>query len=310
MPKIIYEYKNFRSDTQAIIDQADMLCRQYQQQGYELTLRQLFYQFVSRGWIPNTDKSYKRLGSIVNDARLAGQIDWMHISDRTRHLRRFSGWDSPSQIIEASASQFTRSYWDVSGQVHRPEVWVEKDALVDVVARACNDRQVPYFSCRGYVSQSEMWRAGQRIKRHFDAGYVPVVFHLGDHDPSGIDMTRDITERLETFAGRPVDVRRIALTMSQINQYNPPPNPAKITDSRASGYIDEFGYQSWELDALEPSVIVDLIKTHVETTIDFPLDWDDAVQEDQGTRDRMTDVATRWDEIYSRWNEIEDLLDS
>lgn len=110
MPKIAYEYRSFRSDTQAIIDQAELLCRQYQQQGYELTLRQLFYQFVSRGWVPNTDKSYKRLGSIVNDARLAGEIDWYHISDRTRFLRSPGSWESPSQIIDASASQFTRNY--------------------------------------------------------------------------------------------------------------------------------------------------------------------------------------------------------
>lgn len=310
MPKIVYEHKSFRADTQAIIDQAELLCRQYQAQGYELTLRQLFYQFVSRAWLPNNDKSYKRLGSIINDARLAGQIDWYHINDRTRHLRSFSGWDTPSQIIEASASQFKRSYWEVSGQLHRPEVWVEKDALVDVVSRACDTRQVPYFSCRGYVSQSEMWRAGRRLRDHVRNGFTPVIFHLGDHDPSGIDMTRDITERLELFAGYDIDVRRIALTMAQIQQYSPPPNPAKITDSRATGYIDEFGYQSWELDALEPSVIVDLIRTNVEATVDFPDDWDDALQEDMDTRDRMKDVADRWDDISDRWSEIEDLLDS
>lgn len=148
------------------------------------------------------------------------------------------------------------------------------------------------------------------MRQHFRAGHTPVIFHLGDHDPSGIDMTRDITERLEMFAGQPVDVRRIALTMNQINQYNPPPNPAKITDSRVTAYIDRFGNQSWELDALEPGVIVDLVRSHVETTVDFPDDWDDAVQQDLDTRSRMTDVADRWDEIYSRWSEIEDLLDN
>ena len=84
-----------------------------------------------------------------------------------------------------------------------------------------------------------------------------MIIHLGDHDPSGIDMTRDIQERLQMF-GADVYVKRVALTMNQIGTYNPPPNPAKITDSRASKYIDEYGNESWELDALEPQVITDL----------------------------------------------------
>lgn len=310
MPYIAYTNKRFSTESRALIDLADSICRQYQAQGYELTLRQLFYQMVSRNHIENTDKSYKRLGSIINDARLAGEIDWNHINDRTRHQRRVSSWDSPSSIIEASASQFKRDLWETSGQPILPFVWVEKDALIDVVARACNPLHVPHFSCRGYVSQSEMWRSGQRMKSLLRAGIEPVVFHLGDHDPSGIDMTRDITERLELFAGHPIEVNRIALTMAQINQYQPPPNPAKITDSRALAYINEFGTQSWELDALEPSVIVDLITKHVQTCITDQQAWDDVSDEDRSTRDRMTDVADRWDEIYHRWSEIENLLDS
>lgn len=88
-----------------------------------------------------------------------------------------------------------------------------------------------------------------------------IAVSLG-HDPSGIDMTRDIQERLQMF-GADVYVKRVALTMNQIGTYNPPPNPAKITDSRASKYIDEYGNESWELDALEPQVITDLITNEV-----------------------------------------------
>lgn len=310
MPYITYIRKRFSSDSQALIDLADQICRQYQAQGYELTLRQLYYQMVSRNHIPNTDKSYKRLGSIINDARLAGEIDWDHINDRTRHERRVSSWDSPSQIIDASASQFKRDLWQTSGQPMQPFVWVEKDALIDVVARACNPLHVPHFSCRGYVSQSEMWRSGRRMADLIEAGIEPVVFHLGDHDPSGIDMTRDITERLGLFAGQSVEVNRIALTMTQINQYQPPPNPAKVSDSRALAYIDQYGTQSWELDALEPSVIVDLITRHVKTCIADQQAWDEVIDEDRSTRARMGDVAERWNEIYHRWSDIEDLLDS
>lgn len=141
-------------------------------------------------------------------------------------------------------------------------MWVEKDALVDVVGQACEPLDVPFFSCRGYTSQSEMWAAAQRFIRQGDRDQR-IIIHLGDHDPSGIDMTRDIQERLDMF-GADVIVKRVALTMEQINTYNPPPNPAKITDSRCGKYIAEFGDESWELDALEPKVITDLIKEQVK----------------------------------------------
>lgn len=308
MPNIAYESKNFRADTLLIIDQAREICEDYEAQGYELTLRQLYYQFVSRALIPNNDKSYKRLGSIINDARLAGLLDWDHISDRTRSLRQTNTWVSPSSIISASASQFKRDLWQVSGQTYRPEVWVEKDALVDVVARASEPLFTPYFSCRGYVSQSEMWRAGRRMRRHVLNGFEPVVFHLGDHDPSGIDMSRDISDRLSLFAGTEIRVKRIALTMTQIRQYSPPPNPAKLTDSRGSDYITRFGSQSWELDALEPQVLVDLITSHVEGEITDRVAWDGVLADDADTRLRMQDVGDRWDDISDRWPDIEQLL--
>lgn len=310
MPLICYVPKSFQAETLTIIDQAVDICEHYAAMGYELTLRQLYYQFVARDLLPNSDRSYKRLGSIVNDARLAGLIDWDHLTDRTRTTRRVTTWHNPSDIIDASASQFRRDLWNVSNQDTRPRVLIEKDALVDIASRAANRWQVPYLSCRGYLSQSEMWSMAQAVKRQYDAGLEPVILHLGDHDPSGIDMTRDIEDRLQLFVGAPIEVNRIALNMDQIQQYNPPRNPAKLTDSRSTDYIRNFGHSSWELDALEPQMLVDLISDHIEDLITDRDAWDDAVDHDRDTRDRMQDVAQRWDDIYDRWGEIEYLLDS
>lgn len=145
-------------------------------------------------------------------------------------------------------------------QEHRIEVWVEKDALLGILGSVCHDLDVDYFSCRGYNFQSEMWGAAMRLRQYLDDGQTPVVIHLGDHDPSGVDMTRDIEDRLRLFTGGGVELRRIALTMEQVHQYDPPPNPAKITDSRAEGYIKEYGNDSWELDALDPGMLADLIR--------------------------------------------------
>jgi hypothetical protein len=279
--KIAYRETNFRDDSLSIIAQANAICADYQAQGYDLTLRQLYYQFVARDLIPNAQKEYKRLGSIVNDARLAGLMDWDYIVDRTRNLRSLAHWDSPSDIVEAVARQYREDKW--SGQPYRVEVWIEKDALVGVLERICNELDVPYFSCRGYTSQSEVWAAAQRLLAYRQVDQDIVILHLGDHDPSGIDMTRDITDRLAMF-------------MDQVEQYRPPPNPAKITDSRAAGYIAEYGGQSWELDALEPTVLSGLIRDAVNSYLRHD-DWSAAAAAEAEQRATLAAVSRRWTEV-------------
>lgn len=266
MPKIAYKNFRFQKRSMQMIEKANSIIDEYRKQGFDLTLRQLYYQFVARGILENTQKQYKVLGSLINDARLAGLIDWFSIVDRTRFLRGLSHWDNPGQIVESCASQFNVDKW--STQKYRPEVWIEKDALAGVFEGVCNALDVPLFSCRGYTSQSEMWSASQRLLRHIRAGQTPVILHFGDHDPSGKDMSRDITDRLEMFTSSELDFTRLALTMKQVRKYDPPPNPAKITDSRASAYIRQFGNHSWELDALEPSVLAALVRKSVNALID------------------------------------------
>lgn len=259
MPKIQYKEIRFRQTSLDLIRLVNEVINDYKAQGYELTLRQVYYQLVARGYIPNNERSYKNIGNLINDGRLAGLIDWYAITDRTRNLRGNSHWDTPSEVIASAKYSYLVDKWE--GQPNYVEVWVEKDALVDVVGQACRPLDVPYFSCRGYTSQSEMWMAAQRFLRQ-DNREQRIIIHLGDHDPSGIDMTRDIQERLDMF-GADVFVKRVALTMEQIDFYSPPPNPAKITDSRCEKYIAQYGHESWELDALEPKVITDLIKEQV-----------------------------------------------
>ena len=259
MPKIQYKEIKFQKKSLDLIELVNQVVDEYSAQGYELTLRQAYYQLVARGYIPNNERSYKNIGNLINDGRLAGLIDWHSITDRTRNLRGNGHWSNPASVIASARYSYLLDKW--AGQPNYVEVWVEKDALVDIVGQACEPLDTPYFSCRGYTSQSEMWSAAQRFIRQKNRE-KRIIIHLGDHDPSGIDMTRDIQERLEMF-GADVYVKRVALTMNQIQTYNPPPNPAKITDSRASKYIDQFGDESWELDALEPKVITDLIKKQV-----------------------------------------------
>ena len=294
MPVICYRKKNFGADRLDKIEKVNAIVNEYMEKGFELTLRMVYYQMVARGFIPNNMREYKNLGDVVNDGRLAGLIDWTAIVDLTRELNDLSHWESPSSIIDAVSKQYRIDKW--SDQEHRIEVWAEKDAVKGVILPACQRLDIPFFSCRGYTSQSEMWEAAMRLRRHIDNGQQPLILHLGDHDPSGKDMTRDITDRLAEFAGREIEINRLALNMDQIRQYNPPPNPAKITDSRATAYIAEFGQESWELDALTPEVMAALIETAVMAVRDEEK-WDAAVAEENEQREQLVKVSAKWNEI-------------
>jgi hypothetical protein len=272
MPKIKYLDLKIRTSGRVLIEQVNGIIDEYNAAGYSLTLRQVYYQLVARGVIPNNERSYKNIGELVSNGRLAGLIDWYAIEDRTRYIRSLPHWNEPAEIIARAASQYRIDLWETQPQY--VEVWVEKDALIDIIEQTAQKYDVPCFSCRGYTSQSEMWSAARRIMRESRRGERPcTIIHLGDHDPSGIDMTRDIRERLALFGAKDCEmsVNRIALNIDQINRYNPPPNPAKFTDTRAKKYIQEFGETSWELDALEPRKLDELVRRTIEQYIDADL---------------------------------------
>lgn len=294
MPRICYIEKNFSKGSLETIEQANRIITSYQAQGLSLTLRQLYYRFVAGALIPNKQSEYKRLGSIINDGRLAGLIDWDAIEDRGRNLQTVPSWSDPGGIIEAAARSYAIDLWQ--DQDNRVEVWVEKEALIGVVGGAAKALACPSFACKGYTSQSEMWRAGMRFKAMANDGQTPVVIHLGDHDPSGIDMTRDIAERLALFAGFEVEVRRVALNMDQVKKYSPPPNPAKLTDSRVEGYIEKFGKESWELDALEPSVLRDLIQDTIREYMD-EVKYEAMRLRQEQERWTLKTAATAWEAV-------------
>lgn len=306
MPKICYlaNRKRFTAASQQIIERANTIIAEYSGQGLRLTLRQLYYQFVSRDWLPNRSESYNRLGNIITDGRMDGQIDWNAIEDRTRSLDKNSHWDNPDDIISAVARSYQLNKW--IGQEYQPEVWIEKEALSGVFERPCRELDVPFFACRGYTSVSAMWEAAERLLDYRVEGREPVILHFGDHDPSGIDMTRDIQDRLSTFMrGMGPDVRRIALNMDQIDQYEPPPNPAKVTDSRFESYQVQFGDESWELDALEPATLNELIRSHVLEYRDEET-WDARCQLEDEQKAQLQKASDNWSAVSEFLDTVED----
>lgn len=266
-----------KEDTLKVVGAINQIVDEYEAQGLKLTLRQLYYQFVARGWLPNSQENYNRMGRILSDGRMAGLISWTAIEDRNRELKGVTTYEHPKQVMKAAIASYRIDMW--ANQPWRPEVWVEKAALEGVIAGMCNKLRVDFFAQRGYNSMSAQWEAGQRFAKYVRDGQRPIVFHLGDHDPSGLDMTEDNRKRLELFCGVPVTIVRLALNRDQINQYKPPPNPAKETDSRFAAYREEHGESSWELDALDPALIQRLISNAVEKVRDEEK-WEEAMEQE------------------------------
>ncbi len=291
--KQAFRSKAFRYESEKRIEQANEILDEYDQ---KLTARQLYYQFVSRGIIPNTPTSYKNLTSLLTDARYAGLLDWDKIEDRGREPDKQPQFDDLEDLMEAAFSSYRLPRW--LGQKSYVELWVEKQALAGVLAPIARRHHVTLMVNKGYSSASAMYESAQRFRDNCvddmaslvkaeDAVFAraedvcsqdacaddaysreevlaqmktifgffkrqPLLFYLGDHDPSGEDMVRDITDRLREFRVWPIEVVKLGLTMAQVKTFNPPPNPAKITDSRAKAYIEKFGEYSWEVDALPP----------------------------------------------------------
>lgn len=289
---------NFRPESRERIVQLRDIVDEYQQQGLRLTARQLYYQCVSRDIVPNTPAEYKKLTALLTDARYAGMIDWSAIEDRGREPNTPSEWNTPADLVESALRAYRLPRW--KGQDTYVELWVEKQALAGVLAPIAREFHATLMVNKGYSSASAMKESADRLRERtlseddrsaldetrsiygIDSGNYedqcvelgdgmetsPVVLYLGDHDPSGEDMVRDIKTRLEEFGVLNLTVEKIGLTIAQVKQYNPPPNPAKITYPRAADYIAKFGAKSWEVDALPPNVLTRLIRAAFAKHID------------------------------------------
>ncbi len=292
--------KDFGLEALTMIRQINAILADYARQGYDLSLRQLYYQLVSKNIIENTERSYKNLGNLVSDARLAGLIDWDMIKDRGREMVKNPHWGTTADFIESVAPQYRFDLWE--DQENYVEVMVEKQALEGVLTPVCRSLDVPFTSNKGYSSSSAIYEASKRFLARARGGKDLHVIYLGDHDPSGIDMSRDVEDRLNLFIGGSlgtrgdrsgyIEMHRVALNMNQVRELNPPENPAKITDSRASSYIERFGRSSWELDAIEPRRLADLVTRAVTGLMEVSLFQKNLKKMEKGRNDLLKFAKT------------------
>lgn len=298
MAKIKYKSQRFQKKTLAVIDQANEIIEFYMSKGYTLTVRQLHYQMVVRNWRENTENTYRNLSQIISDARYAGLVDWNGIEDRGRPVHRQAHWDNPGDILRSAATSFNVDKW--TGQAYQPEVWIEKEALIGVIEPTCKKWDVSYFACKGYASTSCAYDAAQRLKGYSELYRYPIILYLGDFDPSGEDMSRDLIERMNMF-GVDVELHRLALNTEQIKRYNPPPQMVKDSDARSKKFIEKNGGSCWELDALGPDIIVELIDKSIKDRID-PGPWNAQVQREREGQELLKHSASDYfSNLSEKW---------
>jgi len=301
MAKEQYEQRRFAAKTAKVIEQANEIMDEY---GGEMTLRQLHYQFVARDLHENTMQNYKKLGDILRNARMAGLVDWDLMQDRTRSTVGWSGgYRDAGQAAAYLQYRYKEDLW--AGQSVLVEIWLEKDALSDVISDPASEYRLDYFATKGYPSISELKRSADKFKRATARGKKVIILYFSDHDPEGLHMPQQVGEALREF-GADVEIRRMGLTMDQINEFRPPPSFAKAKSSRIDAYIEATGTdQAWELDALKPSVIQNLIRAEVEPMIDYDA-WNAVKESEEYQKTLLVKLGDRWDEVQEFLEEDDD----
>jgi hypothetical protein len=276
--------------TKETLETARGIVDDYEAQGLILSLRQLYYRLVAADIIPNKVSEYKRLGNIIRRGRLAGLIDWDMIEDRNRRIVENSHWLSPASILRSAAESYRIDKWE--RQDYRILVMVEKDARSGVLEPVCRRLDVPLTATKGYSSASHLYGIAKDIEIYGMSGQGVIILYFGDHDPSGLDMDRDVFSRLDQLSNmeHEIEFSRMALTMDQIDEYAPPPNPAKESDSRAADYIVKYGAVSWELDALDPAVLAAVVEDEIREYLDEDR-WMSDIRKEERAKAKIQKIA-------------------
>jgi len=267
--------------------------------GMKLTLRQIFYRLVANHGYPNTKSSYRQLSGQLVKARKLKDIDETKMEDRSRRfIGKDYGWECLDDFVSKRFEWFfdsplyhARKMW--TSQPEFVMIWLEKDALSSVVSIVAKRFNVITCPSRGYSSYTYLKEALQKLPED----KAITILHLADHDPSGIDMTRDLAKRTAEYSEKEVTIERVALNYEQTQHYGLPPNPFKRADPRSGPYFTKFGRHCWELDAIEPTELQRLVTQAIEKHIDF----------EQWTR-IQTQEEQENEELETMFSSIKDLL--
>jgi hypothetical protein len=267
---------------------------------WPLTLRQVYYQLVSRGLIENRVSDYNMLSKLVKWMRIDERLPWSCLEDRVRSVSEKRGFENIGEFITEELEYMFQGYsrCRVQGQGKYLEIWVEKDAL----SRLFQDVAWPYclrcVVCRGYQSISFLADFYKRAVRAIELGQSPIIHYYGDLDASGVQMLEATQETLEEEMGLAgVTFRRCGLLPEHIERYNLPNDPqaVKKKDTRYKAYAKQYGDVAVELDSVPPKILQFLIRKNIEAELDMSRFQTEKVREAQD----MEEIAAFREEAVS-----------
>ena len=294
--------RGLATKTRAYIEQAGEVIeglREY----WPLTVRQVFYQLVSFGFISNTLSEYKKLCRNLSTARYEGLVRWESIEDRSRRFIGSGGWEHAQDFIEDELKVFLRGYRRdlLQTQDVALELWIEKDALALICHGVADNYCIPVIASRGFSSVSYVNELRNRVYRNAESDKRTVILYFGDLDPSGWEMLPSMLNTLQNKMGLGglVVGRRCALTPEQVVAYGLPrsPDAIKPADSRSPKYIEEFGELAVELDALPPATLETLVRESIEAELDLSL-FEQERELEQEDLLRVGDMKRRAEEMF------------
>lgn len=237
-----------------------------------LTLRQIYYQLVSKDFIENKVSQYGMLSKLLKWSRIDGHISWGDVEDRVRFFHNRAGFRDKDRFVEQELSSFLSGYNRnlLQSQDKYLEIWIEKDALSSIFTRVAQQYCVSVVVCRGFSSVSFLHDFKSRLTYQTDK--KPVILYFGDFDPSGVEMLESMKLTLEDeLRVTGIDFKRVALKLDDIHRYQLPHNPdaLKDKDTRAAKHVAAYGAIAVELDALPPAVLEQKIRDAIENEIDI-----------------------------------------
>jgi hypothetical protein len=234
--------------------------------------------------------SAKKISRIMTEMREAGTLDWTRIVDAGRAVERAGTWGDPSAIIRAAVKTYRRDNWQDQRTI--VEVWSEKGTVQGVLAPVLDELGVTFRVMKGFGSFTSVMQAAEDsavLAKH----QRTVALYLGDWDPSGLYMSeRDLPKRLERY-GSWWQLRRIALVQEDTRQLPSFDVASKSKDARHRWFVESFGQQCWELDAMNPNDLRARVRNEIESYIDWTL-WNRAIEVEAAEVESMHDFHKAW----------------
>ena len=270
-----------------------------------LTVRQLYYQLVSRQKIGNKQTYYQKVSRDITTARENGEIDPDRIEDRGREASEGDYWiDQDAEAFIQDQIRFLNDkylWYNYPKWVNQPnyiEVWCEKQALQRIVSDIASQYGVISCVAKGFSSFTFAHDAARRFYHKQEKGKSCKILYFGDFDPSGEDMVRDLLERIHRYGAENVTIEKCALTKDQVIEFNLPSDPVKSGtpekrgDPRAAKFIQKYGDMCVELDALPPDILRSLIDAAIRTSINWDI-WSKNHADHEAERSQIKDWCKR-----------------